>query len=72
MNYNLKYLLSGIFIIVFIGFLVWMSYFNQRKEEEHSDVSKELFRVVMIFVIGIILILMTPVLFKVVMELFSK
>lgn len=34
--------------------------------------NKELFRVVMIFVIGIILILMTPVLFKVVMELFSK
>jgi len=32
--------------------------------------NKELFRVVMIFVIGIILILMTPVLFKVVMELF--
>ena len=30
----------------------------------------ELFRVVMIFVIGIILILMTPVLFKVVMALF--
>ena len=34
--------------------------------------NKELFRVVMIFVIGIILILMTPVLFKVVMELFSE
>jgi len=32
--------------------------------------NKELFRVVMIFVIGIILILMTPVLFKIVMELF--
>ena len=41
MNYNLKYLLSGIFIIVFIGFLVWMRYVNQRKEEEHSDVSFE-------------------------------
>ena len=41
MNYNLKYLLSGIFILVFIGFLVWMRYFNQRKEEEHSDVSFE-------------------------------
>ena len=70
MNYNLKYILSGIFIIVFIGFLVWMRHLNQRKEEENSDVSKELFRVVMIFVIGIILILMTPVLFKVVMALF--
>ncbi|EID23256.1 hypothetical protein HMPREF1045_1794 [Streptococcus mitis SK616] len=34
--------------------------------------NKELFRVVMIFVIEIILILMTSVLFKVVMELFSK
>ncbi len=34
--------------------------------------NKELVRVVMIFVIGITLILMTPVLFKVVMELFSK
>ena len=34
--------------------------------------NKELFRVVMIFVIGIILVLMTPILFKVVMELFSK
>lgn len=34
--------------------------------------NKELFRVVRIFVIGIILILMTPVLFKVVMELFSN
>ena len=34
--------------------------------------NKELFRVVMIFVIGIILILMTPVLFKIVMELFSQ
>ena len=65
MNYNLKYILSGILIIVFIGFLVWMSYFNQKKE-------KEFFRVVMIFVIGAILILMTPVLFKVVMEFFSK
>ena len=32
--------------------------------------NKELFRAVMIFVIGIILILMTPVLFKIVMELF--
>lgn len=41
MNYNVKYLLSGIFIIVFIYFLVWMRYFNQRKEEEHSDVSFE-------------------------------
>jgi len=41
MNYNVKYLLSGIFIIVFIGFLVWMRYFNQRKEEEHSDMSFE-------------------------------
>ena len=41
MNYNLKYILSGIFIIVFIGFLVWMSYFNQKKEAEHSDVSFE-------------------------------
>lgn len=41
MNYNLKYLLSGIFVLVFIGFLVWMSYFNQKKEEEHSDVSFE-------------------------------
>ena len=41
MNYNLKYLLSGIFVLVFIGFLVWMRYFNQRKEEEHSDVSFE-------------------------------
>ena len=34
--------------------------------------NKDLLRVFMIFVIGIILILMTPVLFKVVMELFSK
>ena len=34
--------------------------------------NKDLLRVVMIFVIGIILILRTPVLFKVVMELFSK
>jgi len=34
--------------------------------------NKELFRVVMIFVIGIILILITPDLFKIVMELFSK
>ena len=34
--------------------------------------NKDLFRVVMIFVIGIILILMTPDLFKIVMELFSK
>ena len=34
--------------------------------------NKDLLRVVMIFVIGIILILMTPVLFKVVMELLSK
>ena len=34
--------------------------------------NKELFRVVMTFVIGTILILMTPVLFKVVVELFSK
>ena len=34
--------------------------------------NKDLLRVVMIFVIAIILILMTPVLFKVVMELFSK
>ena len=34
--------------------------------------NKELFRVVMIFVIGIILVLMTPILFKVVMELFLK
>lgn len=34
--------------------------------------NKDLLQVVMIFVIGIILILMTPVLFKVVMELFSK
>ena len=34
--------------------------------------NKDLFRVVIIFVIGIILILMTPVLFKVVMGLFSK
>ncbi len=34
--------------------------------------NKELSRVVMIFVIGIILVLMTPILFKVVMELFSK
>ena len=34
--------------------------------------NKDLLRVVMIFVIGIILILMTPVLFKVVMELFSN
>ena len=34
--------------------------------------NKELFRVVMIFVIGIILILITPNLFKIVMELFSK
>ena len=34
--------------------------------------NKELFRVVMIFVIGIILILMTPVLFKVAIELSSK
>ena len=41
MNYNVKYLLSGIFIIVFIGFLVWMRYFNQKKEEAHSDVSFE-------------------------------
>lgn len=41
MNYNLKYLLSGIVVLVFIGFLVWMRYFNQRKEEEHSDVSFE-------------------------------
>ena len=41
MNYNLKYLLSGIFVLVFIGFLVWMRYVNQRKEEEHSDVSFE-------------------------------
>lgn len=41
MNYNLKYILSGIFILVFIGFLVWMRYFNQKKEEEHSDVSFE-------------------------------
>ena len=41
MNYNLKYLLSGIFIIVFIGFLVWMRYVNQKKEEGHSDVSFE-------------------------------
>ena len=41
MNYNLKYLLSGIFVLVFIGFLVWMRYVNQKKEEEHSDVSFE-------------------------------
>ena len=41
MNYNLKYFLSGIFVLVFIGFLVCMRYFNQRKEEEHSDVSFE-------------------------------
>lgn len=41
MNYNVKYLLSGIFIIVFIYFLVWMRYFNQKKEEAHSDVSFE-------------------------------
>ena len=34
--------------------------------------NKELFRVVMIFVIGIILVLMTPILFKVMMDLFSK
>ena len=34
--------------------------------------NKDLLRVVMIFVIGIILILMTPVLFKVMMDLFSK
>ena len=34
--------------------------------------NKDLLRVVMIFGIGIILILMTPVLFKVVMELFSQ
>ncbi|VTY15737.1 Uncharacterised protein [uncultured Streptococcus sp.] len=34
--------------------------------------NKDLLRVVMIFVIGIILILVIPVLFKVVMELFSK
>lgn len=34
--------------------------------------NKEFFRVVMIFMIGTILILMTPVLFKVVMELFLK
>lgn len=34
--------------------------------------NKELSRVVMIFVIGIILVLMTLILFKVVMELFSK
>ena len=65
MNYNLKYILSGILVLVFIDFLVWMRYFNQKKE-------KKLFRVVMIFVIGAILILMTPVLFKVVMEFFSK
>lgn len=31
MDYNLKYILSGIFSIVFIGFLVWMSYVNQMK-----------------------------------------
>jgi len=41
MNYNLKYILLGIFSIVFIGFLVWMHYFNQKKEEEHSDMSFE-------------------------------
>ena len=41
MNYNLKYILSGIFALVFIVFLVWMRYFNQRKEEEQSDVSFE-------------------------------
>ena len=41
MNYNLKYLLSGIFVLAFISFLVWMRYFNQRKEEAHSDVSFE-------------------------------
>ena len=41
MDYNLKYILSGIFSIVFIGFLVWVSYVNQKKEEEHSDVSFE-------------------------------
>ena len=34
--------------------------------------NKDLLRVVMIFVIGIILILMTPALFKLVMEIFSK
>ena len=34
--------------------------------------NKELSRVIMIFVIGIILILMTPALFKLVMEIFSK
>ena len=41
MNYNLKYILSGIFVLVFIGFLVWMRYFNQKKGEAHSDVSFE-------------------------------
>ena len=41
MNYNLKCLLSGLFSIVFIAFLVWMRYVNQKKEEEHSDVSFE-------------------------------
>ena len=41
MDYNLKYILSGIFSIVFIGFLVWMRYFNRKKEEYHSDVSFE-------------------------------
>ena len=41
MNYNLKYILSGLFSIVFIGFLVWVSYVNQKKKEEHSDVSFE-------------------------------
>ena len=34
--------------------------------------NKDLLRVAMIVVIGIIPILMTPVLFKIVMELFSK
>ena len=34
--------------------------------------NKDLVRVVVIFVIGTILILMTPFLFKVVMEFFSK
>lgn len=38
MNYNLKYFLLGIFVLVFIGFLVWMCYVNQRKEEEYLDV----------------------------------
>ena len=38
---NFKISFTGIFVLVFIGFLVWMRYVNQRKEEEHSDVSFE-------------------------------